>query len=430
MSAPTAAAPHTRLPPSDMVTRAANMMDAVYTRTAAPCDKTQLKLSIGDPTFDGNLVTLDSATAALASHTHTPTVFGYQRAWGTPPACEAVAAYWAEHFAGGDDADADTATVAACKAQCKAENVVLACGASEALLLALTALCNAGDTVLLPTPGFGQYKFICDLYGIKYRFYALKPNDRWECDLDEIKGLVDDSTRALLITNPSNPCGSSFSKAHLADIIALAAELKVPIVSDEIYAGMVYEGESFTSVAAFGSAVPRFVIGGTAKYFMAPGWRLGWSMLVDRDGHAASITEAMHNIGMMSLGANALVQKALPEILSTCGPAFLRRNMTEIEGNARYFVAALEKCPGLSCQQPQGALYIMVKIDLDAFDGFADDVQFYKALEDEENVQVIPGTYLFSPGFFRVCITRPILVIQQVMPRLADFCQRHQKSKN
>lgn len=402
------------LPASGMSQVSENKMNAVYVRKTN-CPKTQLKLSIGDPTFDGNLLTSDAATKAMVQHAHTPQVFGYQRFWGSPAACEAVAKYWANNYAG-DQA-----------AECKAENVVLGCGASEALQLTFTALCNEGDNVLIPAPGFGHYAFICDLYKIEKRLYNLNPDKKWEIDLEQVKGMIDDKTRAILITNPSNPCGSNFSRQHVEAILKVADEMKVPVIADEIYSGMVYEGEQFTSVAAIKTPVPRFVVGGTAKNFMAPGWRMGWVMLVDTYGYAASIIEGMHNLSMMSLGPNALTQKALPQILGDTDSEYGKRCMKEIEENAKFFAKELTKIEGLSCQQPQGALYIMVKIDEGAFPEFHDDVAFQQALEDEENVQVVPGSYLFIPGFFRVCITRPKKVIEEVMPRLAAFCDRHRR---
>ncbi|KPI88597.1 putative tyrosine aminotransferase putative L-tyrosine:2-oxoglutarate aminotransferase [Leptomonas seymouri] len=388
-------------------------MSSVFMRHSACKDKTQLKLSIGDPTFDGNLKTTDVALNAFAKNVGIATRYSYQRAWGLPAACKAVAEWWADNFATEN------------REAVKAENVILTTGGAEAIVNSITALCDEGDNILTPAPGFPAYAFCCDTFGIKNRFYHQLPNKNWELDLNEIRRLVDDRTRAIVLNNPSNPSGSNWSRQHVEEIVRLCEELKLPIISDEIYCGMVFTGQVFTSVAQFKSQVPRFIICSLAKNFMVPGWRTGWVLLIDEAGYAASVLKGMQNLAMHTLGPNAIAQHALPEILKDTPKDYFHRNIAELETNAKLFVEELRKCHGLSCAEPQGALYVMVKVHFDQFKDFMNDVEFYEALEDEENVQVVPGTYLFMPGFFRVCFVRERKVIEEVMKRLAAFCDRH-----
>ena len=95
----------------------------------------------------------------------------------------------------------------------------------------------------------------------------------WEIDLEHLESLVDDDTVAMVVTNPSNPCGSNFSPEHVAAIAAVASRLKIPIIADEIYADMVYSDAPFTSIAAVDSDVPVLACGGLAKRWLVPGWR-------------------------------------------------------------------------------------------------------------------------------------------------------------
>lgn len=392
-------------------------MNAVFMRQSKCQDKTPLKLSIGDPTLDGNLPTSDTAVQSMQRQTHTPTNYAYQRAWGTPTACAAVAEYWRRRFAT-ENPDA-----------CKGENVVLTTGGAEAIVNVITSLCDEGDNLLIPVPGFPAYAFTCDTFSIEKKYYHLDPEANWEVNLEEIRQLVDSRTKALVLNNPSNPCGSNWSRAHVVAIVKLCEELKLPIIADEIYCGMVYESQTFTSVAQLKTPVPRFILCGLAKNFMVPGWRLGWVLLVDPNGYAQDVLKGIQNLSMQSIGPNAITQHALPSILKDTPVSYYAASMREIEANARYFAQELKRCHGLSCSEPQGALYIMVKVHLDQFEDFADDVAFYTALEDEENIQVVPGTYLFVPGFFRVCITRDSSVIKEVMERLPGFCERHKRKQ-
>lgn len=95
---------------------------------------------------------------------------------------------------------------------------------------------------------------------------------------------IDKTTKAILINNPSNPCGSVYSKEHLESILRIAEKYHLPIISDEIYADMVFEGHKFYPIGSLSSKVPVLSIGGLAKVYLAPGWRLGWIALYDKLG--------------------------------------------------------------------------------------------------------------------------------------------------
>lgn len=121
-----------------------------------------------------------------------------------------------------------------------------------------------------------RYETILTHRGVEPRFYRLQPERNWEADVKHMRSLCDANTAAILVNNPSNPCGSNYSEAHLRDIIAFADEKRLPIIVDEIYADMVFEGQRFVPLASLSKRVPVISVGGTAKRFMVPGWRLGW----------------------------------------------------------------------------------------------------------------------------------------------------------
>ncbi|KAG5464063.1 hypothetical protein LSCM1_00243 [Leishmania martiniquensis] len=404
-----------KFPASAMSLAGTSGLNAVFMRQSSCTDKTQLKLSIGDPTFDGNFKTTEVAVKAFHEYTQMPTKYSYQRSWGTVAACTAVAAWWAENFAS-ENPEA-----------CKAENVVLTTGGAEAIVHSITALCDTNDNLLIPAPGFPAYAFCCDTFGIEKRFYSLLPYKNWEVDLEEVRTLVDGRTKAIVLNNPSNPCGSNWSREHVEAVVKLCEELKLPIISDEIYCGMVFKGQVFTSIAQFKSPVPRLIICSLAKNFMLPGWRVGWVLMVDAEGYAKGVLKGMQNLSMHTLGPNALAQHAMPEILKNTTKDFYARNVEMLEANAELLVEGLCKCHGLSCAKPQGSMYIMVRVYTDQFKDIKSDIDFYTALEDEENVQVVPGSYMRMPGFFRICFTRDRRVLEEVLERLPAFCERHRK---
>ena len=122
-----------------------------------------------------------------------------------------------------------------------AQDIVLASGASQALQYVIEALVNPGDNIIMPQPLFPLYTTIVAQLGGESRFYNLDPDAAWQCRLDEMEAQINDRTRAIIVNNPSNPCGSVYGKEHLSDILALAERKKVVVIADEIYRNMVCE---------------------------------------------------------------------------------------------------------------------------------------------------------------------------------------------
>lgn len=123
-------------------------------------------------------------------------------------------------------------------------------GASQALQLAIAAVSNPGCNILLPQPGFPLYQTLCEYYGVEFRFYSLLPERGWEADIAHIRSLADSRTAAIVICNPSNPCGSVFAEAHLQELLAAAAALKLVVISDEVYADIAFgDGARFVPAA-------------------------------------------------------------------------------------------------------------------------------------------------------------------------------------
>lgn len=94
--------------------------------------------------------------------------------------------------------------------------------------------------------------------------------------------MIDKTTKAILINNPSNPCGSVYSKEHLEEILKVAEKYHLPIICDEVYSNMIFEGHTFYPIGSLSNGVPVLSIGGLAKVYLAPGWRLGWVCLYDK----------------------------------------------------------------------------------------------------------------------------------------------------
>ena len=118
----------------------------------------------------------------------------------------------------------------------------------------------------------------------KINVFFTKPERQWEADIDHMEQLIDNDSVAIVIVNPSNPCGSVYSKQHLLDILAVAEKHNLPIIADEIYNGLVFKGQHTYPIASLSKNVPVLSCGGLGKKYLIPGWRVGWILIHDRNG--------------------------------------------------------------------------------------------------------------------------------------------------
>lgn len=373
-----------------------------------------IALSIGDPTVDGNLLPPTTAQNAIVKAIHSNKYNGYPMTIGIAPARAAVAKFFSQW-------------APSLETPITADDVILSSGASHAIELTLGALCNPGDNVLLPAPGFTQYGVISNNKQIVNKFYHCKPGANWEADLDEMRSLVDSRTKAILINNPSNPCGSNFTRQHVTDILRLAEELKIPVVSDEIYAGMVWEGETFTSVADVKCDVPRIILGGVSKAFVAPGWRMGWIIRVDPKKCLNNFMAGAAALTTLIVGPGALIQGAMTEFLQGTPADYFKTLIKTLSDNSNYFYTRFNKIPGLRASRPQGAMYFVFEIDFSKFDGMKTDIDFMNLLFEEENILVLPGCIFRAENMIRLVTTRPQAMNKEAIDRIEAFCARHYK---
>ncbi len=199
---------------------------------------------------------------------------GYTSSVGYPEAREAVA----EH-------------VSCPGAELTAEDVVICSGCSCSLDLAISVLADPGDNILvrglmaavrfgffspthfefsfqIPRPGFSLYKTLAVGLGIEVREYDLLPDRDWEVDVEHLSSLADERTRAVVVNNPSNPCGSVYSREHLREILAVCERRKLPVIADEIYDHFVFPGRRFYPIASLTENVPVLCCGGLTKRFL------------------------------------------------------------------------------------------------------------------------------------------------------------------
>ena len=336
-------------------------------------------------------------------------------------------------------------------------DVILCSGCSCSLDLCISALANPGDNILVPRPGFPLYTTLANGLGIKTKEYDLKPDDDWQVDLDHLASIVDDKTVAILVNNPSNPCGSVFDEDHLRDILAVAEKYCLPIIADEIYEHFVFNGSDkvYTPLAKLSSNVPILSCGGLTKRYLVPGWRLGWITIHDRNDifKTSGIRQGLQSLSQVNLncnlfffipnwkvrqlffflqriiGANTVVQGALPSILKDTPKSFYDDTLDTIEANAKIAFEKLSQVPGLRPVMPSGAMYMMVRIDQSGFSKqFSNDLEIVEAMVTQQSVFCLPGKCFNIPNFFRIVLTVPAELMIEACDRISEFCHLHYDS--
>lgn len=373
-------------------------------------EKPMIALSIGDPTIFGNLVPPTEVLDAVVDSVRSLKFNGYAPCAGYDEARQAVADY-----------------VSVPGASVEAKDIILCSGCSAALDLCITVLANPGQNILIPRPGFPFYQCVAHGLGIRTKFYDLQPEHDWEVDLEQLESQIDEQTAAIIVTNPSNPCGSVYGRRHLNDILQVAARNYVPIIADEIYDYFVFPGHEFHPMASLTDEVPILTCGGLTKRYLVPGWRMGWITIHDRNGvFSQEIRNGLSGLSQkMTCGSSAIVQGALGTILNTTPAEFFRDTIDQVYCNARLAYRLLNGSPGLRPIMPAGAMYMMVGVDMTKFPEFANDMQFVENLVTEQSVFCLPGRCFDYPDYFRIVLTVPEAQLRQACARIAEYCAVH-----
>lgn len=176
--------------------------------------------------------------------------------------------------------------------------------------------------------------------------------------------------------------------------MAVAEKYGVVLVADEIYEDMTFEGHEYVPLARISSSVPVLTCSGLAKRFLVPGWRFGWVALHQgsQENDISAIRKGLFDLSGLIIGANTLIQAALPDIFENTNNDFFTQTNRILEANAALVRSIFDSIPGLRVIKPQGTLYMLVGLQIDKFSDFTDDVHFAEQLLAEQSVSVLPGT--------------------------------------
>jgi alanine-synthesizing transaminase len=307
------------------------------------------------------------------------------------------------------------------------EDIFLGNGASELIVMAMQALLNNGDEILVPAPDYPLWTAAVNLAGGKARHYLCDEQSDWFPDLADIESKITDKTRGIVVINPNNPTGSVYSKDVLEAIVELARRHKLIIFSDEIYSKILYDDAEFIPMGRLAQDVLCVSFNGLSKAYRLAGFRSGWMVISGAKHRAKSYIEGVEMLASMRLCANVpamyAVQTALGGYQSINELIIPGGRLRDQRDTA---MKAMSNIPGLSCVKPRGALYLFPKLDLNMYK-IKDDQQMVLDFLIQEKVLLVQGTAVNWPhrDHFRIVFLPREDDLTKAINRFGDFLSRY-----
>jgi alanine-synthesizing transaminase len=310
------------------------------------------------------------------------------------------------------------------------EDIYIGNGVSELIVMAMQALLNNGDEVLVPAPDYPLWTAAVVLAGGTARHYICDEQSGWLPDLDDIRSKVTPNTRAIVIINPNNPTGALYPDELLREIIEIARQNHLIIYADEVYDKVLYDGATHTSIASLADDVLFVTLNGLSKNYRAAGFRSGWAIVSGRKNHARDYIAGLTMLASMRLCANVPAQfgiqtalggyQSINDLVLPTGRLMRQRDLAW---------KLLTDIPGVTCFKPQSAMYLFPRLDPKMYP-IKDDQQFVLDLLVQERVLLVQGSGFNwpYPGHVRVVFLPNSDDLTEAIGRIANFLEHYRKS--
>lgn len=306
-------------------------------------------------------------------------------------------------------------------------DVYIGNGVSELITMAMQALLNDGDEVLIPMPDYPLWTAAATLAGGKAVHYLCDEQADWFPDVEDIKSKVTSRTKAIVVINPNNPTGAVYSKELLLEIVEVARQNNLIIFADEIYDKILYDGAVHHHIAALAPDLLTVTFNGLSKAYRVAGFRQGWMILSGPKKHAKGYIEGLDMLASMRLCANVPMQHAIQTALGgyqSINEFILPGGRLLEQRNKAYEL--LNQIPGISCTKPMGALYMFPKIDIKKFNMYDDEKMVFDLLAQEKVLLVHGrGFNWHSPDHFRIVTLPYVHQIEEALGKFARFLSHY-----
>jgi aspartate/methionine/tyrosine aminotransferase len=358
--------------------------------------KNIVHLEIGEPDFDtpGNIV--EAAVGALhMGYTH------YGPSAGLPDLREAIA----------EDVSKSRGV------KFTADEVVVVPGGKPIIFFTMLALVEEGDEVIYPNPGFPIYESMINFLGAKAVPIPLREERDFRLDVNELKSLITDRTRLIILNSPQNPTGGVMTKNDIYDVAAAIGDRDIMVMSDEIYGRLLFEGEQFSIASVEGMKDRTIILDGFSKTYAMTGWRMGYGVM--RADLATHIARLMTNSNSCTA-----------TFTQVAGIEAIRGDQSETEHmrlefmkRRNVFVNGINQIKGFSCRLPKGAFYTFPNITQTGWPS----KKLADALLDEAGVAGLSGTAFgaFGEGYLRFSVANSVENIETALDRIDQWTKKN-----
>jgi alanine-synthesizing transaminase len=309
------------------------------------------------------------------------------------------------------------------------EDIYLGNGVSELIVMAMNALLNEGDEVLVPAPDYPLWTAAVSLSSGTPRHYLCDEASGWLPDMADIRAKITSNTRAIVIINPNNPTGALYPDSVLSEIVAIAREHDLIIYADEVYDKVLYDGATHTAIASLSEDVLTITFNGLSKNYRSCGYRAGWMVVSGDKREAGDYIEGLTMLASMRLCANVpgqyAIQTALGGYQSIDDLVAEGGRMRRQRDLAHELITAI---PGVTCVKPKATLYMFPRLDPKIYP-IGDDQDFIAELLDEERVLLVQGTGFNwpTPDHFRLVFLPHEDDLREAIGRIARFLEGYRK---
>ncbi|GFD67930.1 aminotransferase AlaT [Alteromonas sp. KUL156] len=311
----------------------------------------------------------------------------------------------------------------------RVDDVYIGNGVSELIMMAMQALLNHGDEVLIPSPDYPLWTAAVSLSSGSPVHYRCDEQAGWFPDIDDIKSKITSKTRAIVLINPNNPTGAVYDKALLLEVVEVAREHGLVVFSDEIYDKILYDEAKHTSIASLADDVFFVTFSGLSKNYRVAGFRSGWLVVSGNKRLASDYIEGLNILSSMRMCANVPCQSAIQtalggyqsidDLVKENGRLRIQRDVT---------TDMLNGIDGISCVKPKGAMYCFAKVDDKKFNIQNDEQMVLDLLSSEKILLVHGRAFNLTEGtYFRLVFLPHSDVLVPALHRIGNFFRTYKQ---
>jgi len=304
------------------------------------------------------------------------------------------------------------------------DDVIVTTGVSEGIFMVMAAMVDKGDEILVPGPTYPPYTAYTKFFEGKPVAYRTVEEDGWLPDAEDVRSKISKKTKGIVIINPNNPCGALYDAKTVKEIVDVAAENNLVVLSDEIYDRIVYE-EQFVSTSRVAGGYPIVGLNGFSKTYLATGWRLGYFYFHDDEGKLDSLKDGVKKESRIRLCTSTPVQRA--GVAALDGPqTHIRLMVDKLRERRDYAWKRLSGIDGMSCMRPKGAFYVFPRIH-GVGSRWKTDLDFVLDVLEKTGVLFVHGSGFcttYGEGHVRGVFLPPLEVLEKAFDSLERFMER------